>query len=49
MERREEHALNEVDRIAVAVKHLRDLLVAARAAELRGHGHRPAAAEAPPD
>jgi hypothetical protein len=35
MEHREEHALNEVDRIAVAVDHLRDLLVAATEAQLR--------------
>jgi hypothetical protein len=47
MEGREEHALNEVDRISVAVEYLRDLLVAARAAELRGHGKDPAA-EGPP-
>ncbi len=35
MEDREEHALNEVDRIAVAVNYLRLLLVAATAAEIR--------------
>jgi hypothetical protein len=35
MDRREEHALNEVDRIALAVEHLRDLLLAATKAELR--------------
>ena len=35
MERREENALNEVDRITVAVGYLRDLLVAATNAELR--------------
>lgn len=35
MEHREEHALNEVDRIAVAVNYLRLLLVAATAAEIR--------------
>jgi len=35
MEHREEHALHEVDRIAVAVDYLRDLLLAATAAELR--------------
>ena len=38
MERPEEHALSEVDRIAVAVEHLRDLLVAATVAELRANG-----------
>ena len=42
MERREEDALTEVDRIAVAVDHLRDLLVAATEAELRAnHKQRP--------
>jgi hypothetical protein len=35
MDDREEQALNEVDGIAVAVDHLRDLLFAATAAELR--------------
>ena len=35
MDRREEHALNEVDRIALAVEHLRDLLHAATQADLR--------------
>ena len=35
MDRREENALNEVDRIALAVDHLRDLLLAATKAELR--------------
>jgi hypothetical protein len=35
MESREENALNEVDRITVAVGYLRDLLVAATRAELR--------------
>jgi len=35
MEHREERALNEVDRIAVAVEYLRDLLVAATKADLR--------------
>ena len=48
MERREEHALNEVDRIAVAVEYLRDLLIAATAAELRAKG-KGLAAEAPHD
>jgi hypothetical protein len=38
MERREEHALNEVDRIAKTVQHLRTLLIAATAAELRANG-----------
>jgi len=35
MEHHEEHALNEVDRIAVAVNYLRLLLIAATAAEIR--------------
>lgn len=35
MDRRGEHALNEVNRIASAVEHLRDLLLAATKAELR--------------
>jgi hypothetical protein len=47
MERREENALNEVDRIAVAVEYLRDLLLAATAAELRALGKQQPA-ELPP-
>ena len=47
MESREEHALNEVDRIAVAVQYLRDLLIAAATAELRANRQRPA--EVPSD
>jgi hypothetical protein len=35
MNRREEDALNEVDRIALAVEHLRALLLAATKADLR--------------
>ena len=35
MDHREEHALHEVDRIALAVDHLRDLLMAAAQADLR--------------
>jgi hypothetical protein len=41
MERREEHALNEVGRIAVAVDYLRDLLVAATRADLRAISKQP--------
>ena len=48
MEGREEHALNEVYRIAVAVEYLRDLLMAATAAELRASA-RPPTADGPPD
>jgi hypothetical protein len=48
MESREEHALHEVDRIAVAVEYLRDLLIAAATAELRAIG-RQAAAEGSSD
>ena len=48
MDRREEHALNEVDRIAVAVEYLRDLLMAATVAELRASA-RPSTADGPPD
>ncbi|HVW34717.1 MAG TPA: hypothetical protein VHL53_19445 [Acidimicrobiia bacterium] len=44
MENREEDALNDVDRISVAVGHLRKLLIAATEAELRAQ-RRPA----PPD
>jgi len=45
MEQREERALNEVDRIAVAVDYLRDLLLAATAAALRARStQRPATA-----
>ena len=43
MDRREERALNEVDRITDAVKNLRDLLRAATDAELRANRKRPAA------
>ncbi|HYT40096.1 MAG TPA: hypothetical protein VEN99_11325 [Acidimicrobiia bacterium] len=42
MESREEHALHEVDRIALAVGYLRDLLIAATEAELRAQGRQPA-------
>lgn len=42
MDRREEHALNEVDRIALAVEHLRDLLLAATRAELEALRKQPA-------
>jgi hypothetical protein len=38
MDGREQHALNEVDRIALAVEHLRDLLLAATRADLRALG-----------
>jgi hypothetical protein len=47
MDRREEHALNEVDRIALAVEHLRNLLLAATNAELRANSKQ-RVAEAPP-
>jgi hypothetical protein len=47
MELREENALHEVDRIAVAVEYLRDLLIAATAAELRAISKQQPA-EAPP-
>ena len=43
MDRREENALNEVDRIALAVEHLRDLLLAATKAELRAQSKQRAA------
>jgi len=35
MDGREQNALSEVDRIALAVEHLRDLLLAATRADLR--------------
>lgn len=38
MDGREQHALKEVDRIALAVEHLRDLLFAATRADLRAIG-----------
>ena len=38
MDGREQHALKEVDRIALAVEHLRDLLLAATRADLRALG-----------
>ena len=47
MDGRERNALNEVDRIALAVDHLRDLLLAATRADLRAMSKQPAA-EAPP-
>ena len=47
MESREENALNEVDRITVAVDYLRDLLIAATEAELRAQGKEPPA-DSPP-
>jgi hypothetical protein len=47
MDRREEHALYEVDRIALAVEHLRDLLLAAKKAELQAL-RKQRAPEAPP-
>jgi hypothetical protein len=47
MDRREEHALNEVGRIALAVEHLRDLLLAATQADLRAMSKQPAV-EGPP-
>jgi hypothetical protein len=48
MESREENALNEVDRITVAVGYLRDLLVAATEAELRAKEIQ-RSADGPPD
>ena len=42
MESREENALNEVDRMATAVDHLRDLLMAATEADLRAISKQPA-------
>ena len=47
MDRREEDALNDVDRIALAVQHLRDLLLAATRAELQAT-RKQRGAEAPP-
>ena len=49
MDRREQDALNEVDRIALAVEHLRDLLLAATHAELRAQNRQQRVAEAPPN
>jgi hypothetical protein len=43
MDRREEHALYEVERIGVAVEHLRSLLLAATKAELRANSRQRAA------
>ena len=43
MDRPEEHALNEVGQIALAVEHLRDLLLAAAKAELRAIRKQPVA------
>ena len=48
MDGREQNALNEVDRIAVAVEHLRNLLLAATEADLRAMSKQPAM-EAPPE
>jgi hypothetical protein len=47
MDRHEEHALNEVDRIALAVEHLRDLLLAATRAELRANSKQRAGEASP--
>jgi hypothetical protein len=47
MESPEENALNEVDRISVAVDYLRDLLIAATEAELRAK-ERQRSSEGPP-
>lgn len=41
MESREKNALNEVDRITVAVNRLRDLLMAATKADLRAISKQP--------
>jgi hypothetical protein len=49
MDRREEKALNEVDRIAAAVDHLRDLLLAATKAELRAQRKQRAAEGGKPE
>jgi hypothetical protein len=46
MDGREEHALNEVDRIALAVEHLRGLLLAATRADLRAMSKQQPIAEA---
>jgi hypothetical protein len=48
MDGREQNAVNEVDRIALAVEHLRDLLLAATKADLRAMSKQPAV-EAPPE
>ena len=47
MDGREQNALDEVDRIALAVEHLWDLLVAATEADLRAMSKQPAV-EGPP-
>ena len=47
MEGRERNALNDLDRIARAVQHLRDLLLAATEADLRAIGKQPTV-EPPP-
>jgi hypothetical protein len=49
MDRGEEHALKEVDRIAAAVAHLRALLLAARRAELRANGPPPTVGDRSPN
>jgi hypothetical protein len=48
MERREEHALTEVDRITAAVDSLRNLLFAAAEADLRAIRKQPPA-DGPPE
>jgi hypothetical protein len=48
MDGREQNALNEVDRIALAVEHLRDLLLAATKADLRAMSKQ-RALEQPPE
>jgi hypothetical protein len=42
MDGREQNALSEVDRITLAVEHLRDLLLAATRADLRAVSKQPA-------
>jgi hypothetical protein len=48
MDGREENALNEVDRITLAVDRLRDLLLAATKADLRAMSKQPAVESPPP-
>jgi hypothetical protein len=48
MDGREQHALKEVDRIALAVEHLRDLLLAATRADLQAIRSQQATESGPP-
>jgi hypothetical protein len=49
MDGREQNAVDELDRIALAVEHLRDLLLAATKADLRAMSKQSAVESSPSD